>query len=169
MFEKFTFLWIKQCVSYNWIVLYSYVATPNAPTGHIHPHKRPRKIKAKAPLQRHRPRHPHAFARLANNHLHKILALPCEVGLRAKTRPFGLPPPRGGPLSFAALGHRAGPQVHPPSLRNDRELLTQEEAVIAELKKMREEWEQQKDPLVRYEQGERQALRERLGAKVKEL
>jgi hypothetical protein len=47
--------------------------------------------------------------------------------------------------------------------------LTQEEAVIADLKKMREEWEQQKDPLVRYEQGERQALRERLGAKVKEL
>ena len=72
-------------------------------------------------------------------------------------------------MSFAALGHRAGPQVHPPSLRNDRELLSQEEAVIAELKRMREEWEQQKDPLVRYEQGERQALRERLGGKVKEL
>lgn len=44
----------------------------------------------------------------------------------------------------------------PPALcRNDRELFTQEEAVIVELKALRERWEQQHDPLLRYEQGER--------------
>jgi signal transduction histidine kinase len=59
--------------------------------------------------------------------------------------------------------------VQPVLSRNDRELFTQEEAVIAEIKALRDQWEQQRDPLVRYEQGERQTVRDHLAALLTEL
>lgn len=41
--------------------------------------------------------------------------------------------------------------------------------MIAELQRLKSEWEGQGDPLIRYEQGERQAIRDRLSAQLKEL
>lgn len=96
--------------------------------------------------------------------------MPHQVHLRVqkKRRVAGKRPNEAQPPQSARQAHPRS-QVVTTLSSNNRELFTQEEAIIAEIKQLMTHWDSIADPLLHYEQGERQEMRNRLLNKLQEL